>query len=81
MTAFLLVIAWGAWPTAVLVMCCAAGTLLTLQYLVFGFHRLVNFCIWAVWKVSDAVRGVFARPVPVTITVPPVDLSDTVEKL
>ncbi|PSR72064.1 hypothetical protein PHLCEN_2v12045 [Hermanssonia centrifuga] len=46
LTSFLLVVAWDAWPTAVLIMCCAAGTFLTLQYLIFGCHRAVNFIIW-----------------------------------
>ncbi|KAF7791086.1 hypothetical protein EIP86_002047 [Pleurotus ostreatoroseus] len=52
---FLLAVAWTAWPTAVLVLCCLAGTLLTLQYLVFGFHRAVNFGIWLAQR---AWRGI-----------------------
>ncbi|PCH34472.1 hypothetical protein WOLCODRAFT_135730 [Wolfiporia cocos MD-104 SS10] len=50
---FLLTVAWSAWPTAVLVFSFVCGIVFTLQYLVFGFHRCMNFCIWAievVWR-------------------------------
>ncbi|OBZ66030.1 hypothetical protein A0H81_14009 [Grifola frondosa] len=56
---FLLGVAWGAWPTAVLVMSFVAGTLVSLQYLVFGCHRFVNLLVWAVrsaWAASRAAR-------------------------
>ncbi|KIP03921.1 hypothetical protein PHLGIDRAFT_110314 [Phlebiopsis gigantea 11061_1 CR5-6] len=74
--AFLVAIAWRAWSTAVLVMCCAAGVLLTLQYLVYGCHRIVNFVVWIAWRAGHAVRGVFVRPtanaaVPVANTAAP----------
>ncbi|THH22405.1 hypothetical protein EUX98_g8200 [Antrodiella citrinella] len=43
---FLLTVAWDAWPTAVLVMSCAAGVLVSLQWLVFGAHRVGNGVVW-----------------------------------
>ena len=46
--AFLLALAWTASPTAVLVMSFAAGVLLSLQFLVFGIHRLINLIVWVV---------------------------------
>ncbi|GBE77175.1 hypothetical protein SCP_0100470 [Sparassis crispa] len=54
---FLLGVAWTRWPTAVLVMSCVAGTLISLQYLVFGFHRLWNFGIWCGRSIWWVVRG------------------------
>ncbi|KAL6303935.1 hypothetical protein BKA93DRAFT_826150 [Sparassis latifolia] len=54
---FLLGVAWTRWPTAVLVMSCVAGTLVSLQYLVFGFHRLWNFGIWCGRSIWWVVRG------------------------
>ncbi|KAH7910097.1 hypothetical protein BJ138DRAFT_1065884 [Hygrophoropsis aurantiaca] len=33
---FLLVVAWSAWPTAVLVMCIVSGVVVTLQFIVYG---------------------------------------------
>lgn len=63
---FLLAVAWGAWSTAVLVMCCAAGVLLTLQYLVYGAHRTVNFAIWLVWRAGQACGALFRCPPPVS---------------
>ncbi|KAI0714531.1 hypothetical protein C8Q76DRAFT_427469 [Earliella scabrosa] len=57
--AFLLAVAWKAWPSAVLVMSFVAGFLLTSQFLVYGVHRFVNLVIWVVrvcWK-KVAGRG------------------------
>ncbi|EKM61763.1 uncharacterized protein PHACADRAFT_248598 [Phanerochaete carnosa HHB-10118-sp] len=62
--AFLLAVAWGAWSVAVLVMCCAAGVLLTLQYLVYGAHRTVNFFVWLVWRAGRACDGLFRATPP-----------------
>lgn len=62
--AFLLAVAWGAWSTAVLVMCCGAGVILTLQYLVYGAHRTVNFAIWLVWRAGQACSALFRRAPP-----------------
>ena len=41
---FLGAVAWVAWPAAVLVMCGITGTLVSLQFIVFGFHHLA-LCI------------------------------------
>ncbi len=56
--AFLLAVAWTAWPTAVLVMSFVAGFLLTSQFIIFGLHRLIKFVVWTVrvaWRA--VVRG------------------------
>ncbi len=56
--AFLLAVAWTAWPTAVLVMSFVAGFLLTSQFVIFGLHRLINLVVWTVrvaWRA--VVRG------------------------
>ncbi|KAG2747055.1 hypothetical protein P692DRAFT_20570693 [Suillus brevipes Sb2] len=39
--AFLLSVAWSAWPTAVLVMCFIAGFLISLQFIIYGLHCVV----------------------------------------
>ncbi|KAG1806104.1 uncharacterized protein BJ212DRAFT_1389562 [Suillus subaureus] len=39
--AFLLSVAWSAWPTAVLVMCFIAGGLISLQFIIYGLHCMV----------------------------------------
>ncbi|KAH8985089.1 hypothetical protein EDB92DRAFT_1884174 [Lactarius akahatsu] len=41
---FFSVIAWTAWPAAVLVMCVHAGVLVSLQFIVYGSHRLALAC-------------------------------------
>ncbi|CCL99059.1 uncharacterized protein FIBRA_01070 [Fibroporia radiculosa] len=66
---FLLSVAWAAWSTAVLVMSCFAGVLFSMQYLIFGCHRAVNFCVWIVrtaWRaaVRREVAAADARPAP-----------------
>ena len=43
---FLGAIAWAAWPGAVLVMCVFAGVLVSLQFIVYGFHRLALGLAW-----------------------------------
>ena len=53
--AFLLAVAWTAWPTAVLVMSFVAGFLLTSQFVIFGLHRLINLVVWTVrvaWRAA-----------------------------
>ncbi|KAI1791999.1 hypothetical protein LXA43DRAFT_370993 [Ganoderma leucocontextum] len=62
--AFLLAVAWTAWPTAVLVMSFVAGFLLTSQFVVFGIHRLINFVIWAVRVAWRAVMRRKSPPCP-----------------
>ncbi|KAI0253320.1 hypothetical protein BJV78DRAFT_1351907 [Lactifluus subvellereus] len=65
---FLGAMAWTAWPTAVLVMCIFAGVLVSLQFIVYGFHRIALCLAWilrGVWLgagyVGNRVRGVFVR--------------------
>jgi hypothetical protein len=43
---FLGAIAWAAWPAAVLVMCALAGLLISLQFIVYGCHRLALGLAW-----------------------------------
>ncbi|OCH90040.1 hypothetical protein OBBRIDRAFT_628773 [Obba rivulosa] len=54
---FLLAVAWVAWPEAVYVMSGVAGTLITLQYLVYGFHKAGQVCFWIVRGFCRAIRG------------------------
>ncbi|KZT63633.1 hypothetical protein DAEQUDRAFT_733601 [Daedalea quercina L-15889] len=56
---FLLTVAWAEWPSAVLVVSFLAGVLFTLQYLVFGCHRMFNFTAWCVRRVW---RALVSRP-------------------
>jgi hypothetical protein len=65
---FLCAIAWAAWPTAVLVMCVITGVLVSLQFIVYGFHRLALCLAWmlrGVWLgaffVGSRLRAVFTR--------------------
>ncbi|KAH9830513.1 uncharacterized protein C8Q71DRAFT_368996 [Rhodofomes roseus] len=66
LAAFLLNVAWAEWPSAVLVVSFLAGVLCTLQYLVFGCHRIFNFIVWCVKSVWCAVvrRSVAAGDAP-----------------
>lgn len=59
LTLFLLTVAWAEWPSAVLVVSFLAGILFSLQYLVFGCHRIFNF---AMWCVRSLWRALFVRP-------------------
>ncbi|KAG1844315.1 hypothetical protein DFJ58DRAFT_802764, partial [Suillus subalutaceus] len=47
--AFLLSVAWSAWPTAVLVMCFIAGSLISLQFIVYGLHCTV-ICMTEIFR-------------------------------
>jgi hypothetical protein len=65
---FLCAIAWTAWPAAVLVMCVLTGVLVSLQFIVYGFHRLALGFAWMMrgaWLgavyVESKVRAVFTR--------------------
>ncbi|KAH9988208.1 hypothetical protein BJV77DRAFT_1022843 [Russula vinacea] len=86
---FLCAVAWTAWPTAVLVMCLITGVLVSLQFIVYGFHRLALCLAWmlrGVWLgiffVGSRLRAVFRRgqaQVPVTVgrepaTAPPASM-------
>lgn len=63
---FLCAMAWTAWPNAVLIMCIFAGVLISLQFIVYGCHRIALCLAWVlrgVWLgavyVGNRVRGVF----------------------
>jgi hypothetical protein len=65
---FLCAVAWVAWPTAVLVMCGIAGVLISLQFIVYGFHRLALCLAWMLrgaWVravyVGSRMRAIFTR--------------------
>ncbi|KAH9056885.1 hypothetical protein EDB87DRAFT_1634096 [Lactarius vividus] len=65
---FLGAIAWTAWPAAVLVMCVLAGLLVSLQFIVYGCHRLALGLAWMVrgaWLgllyISRRIRTFFVR--------------------
>jgi hypothetical protein len=65
---FLGAVAWVAWPTAVLVMCGIAGVLVSLQFIVYGFHRLALCLAWILhgaWLravyVWGRIRAIFTR--------------------
>ena len=65
---FLVGVAWVAWPAAVLVMCGITGVLVSLQFIVFGFHRLALCLAWTlrgVWLgavyVGSRLRAAFTR--------------------
>ncbi|KAF8262783.1 hypothetical protein EI94DRAFT_1742765 [Lactarius quietus] len=68
LVAFLGAVAWAAWPAAVLVMCVLAGLLVSLQFIVYGCHRIALGFAWILrgtWLglcyVSRRVRAVFVR--------------------
>ena len=68
LVAFLGAIAWAAWPAAVLVMCVLAGILVSLQFIVYGCHRIALGFAWIVrgaWLgalyVARRMREVFGR--------------------
>ncbi|KAI0296340.1 hypothetical protein B0F90DRAFT_1746771 [Multifurca ochricompacta] len=59
-------IAWSAWPAAVLVMSMLAGVLISLQFIVYGCHRIALGLAWMLrgaWLgtvyLGSRVRGVF----------------------
>jgi hypothetical protein len=65
---FLGAVAWAAWPTAVLVMSGITGVLVSLQFIVYGFHRLALCLAWILrgaWLgavyVGGEVRAIFTR--------------------
>jgi hypothetical protein len=68
LVAFLGAIAWAAWPAAVLVMCVLAGILVSLQFIVYGCHRIALGFAWMLrgaWLgalyVSRRTRALFVR--------------------
>ena len=59
---FLGAVAWAAWPTAVLIMCVITGVLVSLQFLVYGFHHLALCLVWVlrwVWLRAVSVGSRF----------------------
>ncbi|KAH7906824.1 hypothetical protein BJ138DRAFT_1071217 [Hygrophoropsis aurantiaca] len=57
---FLLVVAWSAWPTAVLVMSFVAGTVVSLQFIVYGVHCIFSCLFKIARRVKGAVLWCFA---------------------
>ena len=74
---FLLSVAWSAWPTAVPVMSFLAGTLVSLQFIVYGMHCVVVFIIDVIRIVRRRILRCLAwiRPPP-----PDKREKDTVER-
>jgi hypothetical protein len=60
LTAFLIRVAWSAWPTATLIMSLLAGTVVGLQYLVWTVHSAAKLVVYAIKLVRRAVLRVFA---------------------
>lgn len=59
--AFMLFVSFRVWPQAVLFISFLAGMLVTLQYLLFGVHRMALGIRW-VFKKSGAIFGrLFSR--------------------
>ncbi|EGO00349.1 hypothetical protein SERLA73DRAFT_73063 [Serpula lacrymans var. lacrymans S7.3] len=60
---FLLCVSWSAWPTAVLVMSFLAGTIVSLQFIVYGVHCVVR-SIFELGRAFLRVVAVVARKPP-----------------
>ena len=60
--AFLIAVAWSAWPNAVLGMCFMAGTLIGLQFIVYGLHRIVVFMTEIIRAVRRGLMWCARRP-------------------
>jgi len=58
---FLIAIAWTAWPAAVLVMSGVAGTLFSLQFIVYGLHRAALAALWVFRAGARAGAAVWRR--------------------
>ncbi|KAI9510782.1 hypothetical protein F5148DRAFT_1176423 [Russula earlei] len=58
---FLGAITWTAWPAAVLVVCVLTGVLISLQFIVYGFHRLALCLAWILRGIWLAARYVASR--------------------
>lgn len=55
---FLTLVAWDAWPTAVLVMSFICGVLLSLQWLVYGLHCVIVTIVRAAKAVRNGIGKV-----------------------
>lgn len=60
--AFLIAVAWSAWPNAVLVMCFLAGVLISLQFIIYGLHCLVVCMAETVRVVRRGLMWCVRRP-------------------
>ncbi|OAX36532.1 hypothetical protein K503DRAFT_744218 [Rhizopogon vinicolor AM-OR11-026] len=60
--AFLIAVAWSAWPNAVLVMCFMAGILISLQFIVYGLHCVVVCMAKAVKAMRSGLMRCVRRP-------------------
>jgi hypothetical protein len=65
---FMLLVSFEVWPKAVLVVAFFAGLLVSLQYLLFGAHRLILGTRWVFMKIGMACARVMhlSRPRPET---------------
>lgn len=59
--AFMLSVSFQVWPQAVLVVSFLAGILVTLQYLLFGAHRIVLGIRWVFRRVGAGVGRLLSR--------------------
>lgn len=59
--AFMLFVSFTVWPQAVLVVSFGAGVLVTLQYLLFGAHRIVLGVRWAFKKIGARFSRLLSR--------------------
>jgi hypothetical protein len=53
---FLSAIAWAAWPAAALVICALAYLLVSLQFIVYGCHRLALGLAWMLQFCDESRR-------------------------
>ncbi|KAG2135799.1 hypothetical protein DEU56DRAFT_806572 [Suillus clintonianus] len=60
--AFLIAVAWSAWPTAVLVMCFTAGILISLQFIIYGLHCVVVWVTEVIRRVRRGLMWCVRRP-------------------
>jgi len=59
--AFMFFVSFHVWPQAVLVVSFMAGMLVTLQYLLFGAHRIVLGIRWAFKRIGAGFSRLFSR--------------------
>ena len=59
--AFMFFVSFQVWPQAVLVVSFLAGILVTLQYLLFGAHRIVLGIRWIFRRIGAGLSRLFSR--------------------
>jgi len=59
--AFMFFVSFGVWPQAVLGISFLAGILVTLQYLLFGAHRIVLAIRWVFKRLGAVFARLFSR--------------------